>query len=343
MTACSVAAMMTTANAQMVSYKVLTDDPDDYKRSMLYLDLFNAETYLTPTLGSAAKLETMVGGRIMPWAQVRYSWADAATHHVVSGYPTNAGGQKKSLTIDLGSAFYLVSKNKHKKVKVVLSSFSSGSKTYSKYLMVPAYVKKQFGVEGGVNIARKALEFEDNSHPFYNYKNLTTGAELPIGSVGNLSVGSPAGEAYNPLSMTTIFSIYGGLHLRTIRNLTISSSSWGVKSNRSVGDFYVDAMLAPAVNVKDVVDIAGKTWGIEKQAGAIRNLGWRVGYTHHNSQRTSFQYNFEFGQKPGPVMGKEFLDNGTYISLSMGLSIGSRKFVGIAPKKKAKNTAGDDK
>jgi len=342
MAACSVAAMMTSASAQMVSYKVLTDNPDDYKRSMLYLDLFTAETYLTPVLGSAAKLETMVGGRIMPWAQVRFAWADMATHHVVSGYPTNAGGQKKQMVTDLGTAFFLVSKNKSKKVKVVLSSITAGSKTYSKYLMVPAEVKKQFGIEGGVNIARKALEFEDESHEFFKYKNRSTGAEVPIGTVGNLPAGSPAGEAYNPLSMTTIFSVYGGIHLRTIRNLTISSSSWGVKSNRAVGDLYVDVMLAPAVNVKDVVDIAGQTWGIEKQAGAIRNLGWRLGYTHHNSVRTNFQYNFEFGQKPGPVMGKEILNNGTYISLGMGLSIGSHKFVGIAPKKKTKESGGGE-
>src|SRR4051812_23242092 len=106
------------ASAQMTSYTMLHSDPDDYKRSVVYFDLFTADTYLNPNLGSALKVETVILNRIMPWVQMKYSWADANTHHVVSGYPTNASGQKKQFILDAGGALFLVSKNKNKRVKV---------------------------------------------------------------------------------------------------------------------------------------------------------------------------------------------------------------------------------
>jgi len=336
---CAIAAAATVSQAQTVSYKVSTNDANDYKRTMLYIDVFTADYYLTPTIGSALKLETMVGGRIMPWAKINFAWFDAATSHAVSGYPTNAGGQKKQLITDLGAAFYLTNKVKTKKVKVVLSSHKSGNTTYSKYLRIPGEVKTMFGVEGGVNIARKALEFEDDSHEFYSYKSVSDGSEQPIGSVGGGSASSPAGEFYKPLSMTTVFSIYGGIHLRKITNLTILAGSYGARSNRNATDLYADIMYAPAVSISNVVDIAGKEWQLAPQAGGIRHLGWRAGFIHHNSQKVSFSYNFEFGQKPGPVMGKDLLNNGTYISLGMGLTVGSNKFIGVAHKKKKDGAA----
>ncbi len=333
-TTCTLVAAGMMTNAQTVSYKVSTNDANDYKRTMLYIDVFTADYYLTPTIGSALKLETMVGGRIMPWAKINFAWFDAATSHAVTGFPTNAGGQKKQLITDLGAAFYLTGKIKTKKVKVILSSHKSGNTTYSKYLRVPGEVKTQFGVEGGVNINRKALEFEDDSHDYFHYRSVSNGSEQPIGSVGGGSATSPAGEFYKPLSMTTVFSMYGGIHLRKITNLTILAGSYGAKSNRNITDLYVDVMAAPSVKVDNVIDIAGKEWQLVPQAGAIRHLGWRAGFTHHNGQKVSFSYNFEFGQKPGPIMGKDILNNGTYISLGMGLTVGSNKYLGLPHKKK---------
>ena len=323
------ASLLTTSmalQAQNVSYRKTENDPDDYKRTMLYLDLFTADTYLNACLGSAVKMETMVGSRIMPFVQVKFAWADASTSHVVTGFPENKGGQKKQLVLDMGSAFYLVNKNATKNVKVVLSSSSFGGYTHTRYIRIPATVKKLFGVEGGVYVNRRALEFDSKSHQYFKYQSKDGNVTVPIDEVGS-STGNvqPSGEAYKPLSMTHVFSIYGGLHYRKITNVEISSGE-GIKANRNTLDLYADVMLAPAVPISNVID----------NSGAIRHLGWKAGFTHHNCKKVSFEYNFEFGQKPGPIMGKDFMDNGTFISLGMGLTIGSGKYFHFKSKKETK-------
>jgi hypothetical protein len=327
-------ACSTAANAQMVSYEKKYDNPNDYKRTKLFVDLFNVDWYLNATIGSGLRLETVVADRLMPWAQVKFALADAATKHVVSGYPTNENGQKKQLITDVGAALFLVNKNKTKKVKIVLSSFSTGRTTTTKYIKIPATVKKMFGVEGGLNYNRRAIGFEDESHAMYKYESMDGQTTLPIPSVGSSNT-QPTGEAYKPQSMTNIASVFGGIHLRTVTNVSISAKGSGWKSNHTVTDFYIDAMLAPVIPIAHVIDNSGVEWKIKPEKGAIRNLGWRVGYVHHNSENTvGFQYNFEFGQKPGPKMGDDLMSSGAYISLGFGLTIGSDKHIGLGMTKK---------
>lgn len=70
-TALTISALYTSAQT---SYTLVHSTPDDYRRSVVYLDLFTADTYLNPNLGSAFKLETVIGERLMPWLQMKYSW-----------------------------------------------------------------------------------------------------------------------------------------------------------------------------------------------------------------------------------------------------------------------------
>lgn len=332
--AAALLAATTATQAQMVSYKKVTDDPDAYKRSVLYLDLFTADTYLQPALGSAIKAETVIADRLMPWANVRFAWSDAASHHVVTGYPTVDGGQKKEMITDLGLAFFPISRNaQNKRVKIVLSSFHTSSYTHTRYIRVPATVKRMFGPEGGINITRKALRFEDASHPFYHYQSTDGKTDLPIEDVGGTGT-QPAGLAYAPQSMGRTMSVYGGIHYRKVTNVSISSDSYGYKSTHAVGDWYADVMVAPVISIANVVDVSGQEWKLVAQDGGKRHLGWRLGYSHHTSINTvGFAYDFEVGQRPGPVMGDSFLDNGSYIQFGMGLSIGSGMRIGGAKHK----------
>ncbi len=321
----AIAGLSATSFAQSVSYKVISDDPKTYKPSAAYVDVFNADTYLNPNIGYGVKLETVLLKRIMPYINYKYSYLDAATHHVVSGYPTAEGGLKKQMILDLGGVLFLADGTKKKNLKVVLSSFSSGNYTHTRYMMIPGQRRRMFGVEGGIYYNRKALEFEDNSHAMYNYKS-PAGQEVAMESVGSSGTNQPAGESYKPLSMTNVASVYGGVRMRKVTSLFIMAEG-RTKSNARVSDLYADLMLAPVVPIKDVVDINGAKWGIEAKSGAIRHLGWRVGYSMRGVRTLGFQYNFEFGQKPGPQLGKGFMDNGTYISLGMGFSLAFRKLI----------------
>lgn len=310
-------------SAQKVSYTVVKDEPSKYKPTMAYIEAFNADTHIGATIGYGLKLETLLLGRILPSVLYRGSYLDANASHVVSGYPTVSGGQKKGMTIEAGSALFLTSKERKRNLRVVLSSRKSGNVTTTHYIMAPGTVKKMMGVHAGFNVNRRSLEFDDDSHTMYDYK-APNGTLVPIPSVGNGGANVPAGEYYQPLSTTNIVSLYAGGRIRRVTNLVLDVDG-RKKRNDKVNDWYADVMLAPVVPISDVVDINGVKWGIEAKSGSIRNLGWRVGLMSRGSGVASFAYNFEFGQKPGPKMGKGFMDNGTYISIGCGMSLAFRK------------------
>lgn len=324
--AAAIMAISGTVSAQSVKYSVLSDNPAGYKPTTACIDLFNADTYLGANISWGVKLETVLLKRIMPYINVRSAYLDAATHHVVSGYPTSDGGLHKQMNVDLGGALFLGNKEKQKNLRVVLSSYSTGRVTHTRYIMVPGTMVRLMGVEAGLTYSRRALQFDDASHDLYNYKT-PSGQVVPIQSVGaSGSYPQPAGESYQPLSMSNIVSIYGGVHLRKVTSLFIMAEG-RKKSNARVSDVYVDIMAAPVVPIKDVVDISGATWGIEAKSNAIRHLGWRVGFATRGVRTLGLQYSFEFGQKPGPKLGKDFMDNGTYISVGMGFSLAFRKLI----------------
>jgi len=325
------------SKAQTISYNLIESDPDKYKRTALHLGLLNFDTYNGMSVGSIFKLETVIADRIMPWAEVRPSWLDDATHHVVSGYPTAVGGLKKQLVTDFGSAFFLVSKNKRKKVKVILSSSSSRSgrmtRTTTHYVMIPSEVKRMFGVRGGIYSNRRVLEMDESAHPFYHYKSLDGQTDVAINNVGQGGSAGPTGEYYKPLPMAHIMDFYGGLHYRKVTN-TIIRTGGRQRCNTRVLDLFADVMTAPVVSISNVVDNSGQEWKIAPQSGAIKRIGWRAGFISHSSRGVGFEYSVDFGQKPGPVLGKTSLSNGTYLSVCMGMNIGSGKSFNVKHKKK---------
>ncbi len=326
-----IAALLTTlsianSNAETVTYKLVTDAPAQYKPTNVYIDLFDADTYLGPSIGYGVKVETVLLGKIMPSVFFKSYYLDAnARHNKSDGYPMPDGGLGKQTVLDLGCTLFLIGKEKKKDLRVVLSSHSSGKYTFTKYTMIPGTIKRQFGVEGGIYYNRRALEFDDASHSLYKYKS-STGVESPIESVGGSGINQPAGNYYQPYSMTNVVSLYGGVKLRKITNLVVDVNG-RKKSNAKVIDLYADIMLAPIIPIADIVDQNGAKWEIKPESNALRHLGWRAGAMMRGSRTASIQFNFEFGQKPGPKLGTGFMENGTYINMGVGLGLGFKKFL----------------
>ena len=332
------------ATAQSVSYRPIDSDPDKYKPTALSLDLINFDTYLDASIGYGLKLETVIGGRIMPFINYKHAWTDLSARHIYNSYPMPKNGLHNQTTIDAGGVLFLRSKVKKRHVKIVLHSSSSGGYTYSKYLMVPSEVKRMLGVGGGIYFSQKAMQFEDDAHSLYRYKSLDGTIDVPIHDVGYTGTDvQPAGDAYTPYAMSYTTSIYGGLHIRNVKNTVIQADGYGRRANAKVVDFYFDMMYAPVVAIGNVRDIDGKEWEMVPQSGALRHLGYKVGYSMRSSKTFGFMYYTEFGKKPGPAMGKSFLNNGTYITLGMGVSIASGKQLAFKHKKDKTKSATDKK
>ncbi len=332
------------ATAQSVSYRLIESDPDKYKPTALSLDLINFDTYIEPSIGYGLKLETIILNRIMPFINYKHAWMDLSARHIYNSYPMPKNGLANQTTIDLGGVLFLRSKVKKKSVRVVLHSSSSSTHTYTTYLMVPSEIKKMAGVGGGIYFSKKALKFEDDAHPLYRYKSLDGTIDVPIHDVGYTGTDvQPAGDAYTPFAMSYTTSIYGGLHFRSVVNTVIRADGYGRKANAKVADYYIDLMYAPVVAIGNVKDIDGKEWEMVPQSGAIRHLGYKLGYSLHGVKSLGFMYYAEFGKKPGPAMGKSFLNNGTYITVGMGVTIASGKQLSFKHSKKDKDKSATDK
>ncbi|MES2703953.1 MAG: hypothetical protein V4649_15035 [Bacteroidota bacterium] len=318
--------------AQQVSYTVIEKDPDKYKRTILYLDLINCDTYNDISAGYAAKLETVVGNRLMLWGQLKRSWLDAAARSRYN-YPVAADGLQKHAINDFGGVFFLTNKNKDKHVKVVLRSSSGGGYSYSKYIMVPATMKSHFGIRGGLFYNAKVLELDNDAHKRFRYESLDGTMNLPIEDVGSSAV-QPAGNAYCPLPLMKATSLYSGLHIRKITNVRLKVGRYGKRANAKVVDVFADLMYGTSTDISNVRDVDGVEWKILPQNGAIRKIGWRIGYSIHSARTFHYQYSAEFGRRPGAIVGDNFTSNGTYITLAMGVSIGSGQYLHFKRKEK---------
>ncbi len=318
-----------------VSYSIIETEANKYKHTVLYLDLIGFDTYFDASVSTNVRLETMIGERFMPAAEVRYSWSDVATSHPGT-YPTSIGGLQKQMILDIGGVYFFRSKVKKVPVKVVLHSHSSGNYTYTKYVLVPSEVKRMVGLRGGLFSDRKALTFKEESHPYFNYKSTDGLMELPINNVGNHTGVQPAGNAYMPLAMSTTPSLYAGIHLRNIKNTIIRTSGYGKRGNTKISDLYFDLMLAPTVIIKNVMDEDGVEWQIVPKSDGIRSLGYRIGYSLHSSRYCGFIWSTEFGKRPGAILGPSFLNNGTSLTFNLGISIGSGKYLALHHKSSKK-------
>ncbi len=331
------------ATAQSVSYRLLETDPRNYKPTVLCLDLLNCDTYHDVAAGYGVKLETVILGRIMPFVNFKNSWYDGATHHLYNSYPIAPGGLKNQTNLDAGAVLFLFNKVKKRPVRIILKSTSSGRYTFTHFTYVPSEVKRMFGVGGGIFYNRKTLSIQDDAAPFFKYKNLSTGAEVAIPQVGETNAGQPAGDAYRAFAISNTMSLYGGLHLRNIKNTVIRADGYGKRSNAKVVDVYFDVMVAPVVSVGNVKDIDGKEWKIVPQSGGVNHIGYKAGYAIHSAKSFGFYYYTEFGKRPGPVLGKDFLNNGSYITLGMGVSIGSGLQLNVRSHKGKKSHTTADK
>ncbi len=344
-TALILAGLSTQAFADSITYTTIETDPRKYKPTVLSVDLVNCDLYHELSAGYGLKLETVILGRLMPYAGFKGSWYDGASHKVFDDYPEAPGGMSKQFNTDVGATLFLLNSVKERKVRVVLSSYGNSHYRITHFTWIPSQVKRMFGVEGGIFYNRKGIAIKGEGASFYNYKDKATGAEVAMPTSSGSGTGLPAGDATWAFPMTNTVSFYGGIRYRNIKNTVIRAEGYGKRSNANVVDFYADLMLAPVSTIGDVTDKSGKQWEMVQKSGAVNHMGYRVGFSSHCSRTFGFSYYMEFGKRPGPVLGDKFANQGGYLSLGVGFSIGSglqlniRKHDGDKSSKKAEKNA----
>lgn len=217
----------------------------------------------------------------------------------------------------MGGAYFFSSYMDTKNIPVILSASNFAFFRFREYTIVPANVKKMWGVEGGVHYIARGMRFAEDDDSRYKYRTETGGEMSMSGTRGGHSFASPA-------AMTTSTSVYAGGRLRRITNLrTVVGNK--LVGNQSIFDFYFDVMYAPTVTISDVVATDGTRLSIVPNSGSVKKTGWRLGVIQRGVTTLPWlSGSIEMGKMPGPSTND--LSRGRfYFSGTIGIALGFNK------------------
>jgi len=315
--------------SQNVSYKIIDDNVKDIKRiniqiNPFYTDLYSGVNFAT--IGAGVSAEVSILKRIELKGEFRMAYLDGNSgrqeKNSLTGLlqPTCKGGTKRSNYFESGASFYFFNWTKTKNLQVTLSSSSGGGRTYRQYLNVPGERRRMFGPRSGLFIYNTGTRIGENKFSNYAYRITNGNDTMPFGSPGNTVDGSDV-TYINTMVNSMVF--YGGISLKSITNLIIYADGYGRKKHTGVYDIYVDYLICPYVNIKDVYTHGGTRWDASHTKDGFKASGWRFGVSYRSVNKFGFHYKFEFGQRPGLYFGEKagFLDNNVNALLAIGCNI----------------------
>lgn len=285
--------------AQSVSYKVIKDDPKNFKPFSLSIEPFNAGMYMGNALiGARLRADVILLKRL----EVRFDY-----NHFYLDLEGDNDNLSKSKGMEIGGSLYLINREKNRKIDVTLSSSSYGGKTYREYLNIPGHKFVMIGVRGGMLI--EGTNFNSKlGGDIYGLNTKNSYDTLNTGAFGDVT------------TKLNSFIIYGGLSRKGITDLIAEVEGYSKnKGKKLMHDLYADVMLGTALSVANV-NFGGNEYEIKtKKSGVKQYLGWRIGWMVRAPSKVNFTAKMEFGSKPQINTGDTF--SGYYGFVGFGLNI----------------------
>ncbi len=268
------------SSAQDVSYRILRDEPSKIAPLIIHADLFYADTWGTNvTLGYGIRL----GYELKDKASFNFDWRTSYLDQNAKTYP--GSGLKNFQFWEVDGEYHFIDKEKSGSLKVVLSSSSSGSYTYTKYIMVPAHYRKVRALRFGIQHIRTPFKVQESK--------LTAGSYDIKGYSGNDIKEFEQWESTR--SMMNITAINAGISVKNITNLLIQTGR--KKANAAINNVYLEYLYAPIISFSNVTTADAKEW--ELRSDKLKRSGWRLGWCCKSSSRSAVGFKFEFGSRPG--------------------------------------------
>jgi hypothetical protein len=314
--------LMVKLNAQTVSYHVSKDDPYDIKNltvaiDPLFFDLNGMNGY---SAGWGARAEYTGGKKFTASFDFRNAFG-------TNGFDPDSNNTRNYSAFEGKLGIVLSDKSRSTNFRIILSqsSYSSGGYTYTstKYFMCPGTTRSAIVFNAGL--------YNLNSN--FKYQNWGSGdsASTAKGVLfekdgKEVRRGDSLWRAWNldnKYGGFSSLSLTAGFTFRKIHNLFVDVDGWGPRSNVIFSDFYIDAMFAPAISLKNYeFTTSGEKWKVK--AEGKRSFGWRMGWFIRKPKNQGFSQKFEFGQRPG-IRSEKYLSNcymmytfGLYIPLKVG-------------------------
>lgn len=297
----------TYAMAQNVNYRILTDDPENVKAFSLSLEPLYGDLYFTDIhFGYSIRADLLLLKRMEVRADFRRAYFDMTGNETNTSEYHPKNGTKLAIHGEAGVSLFFVDKLKKTQAKLVLSSSSDGSYTYTKYIMIPATKRKMFGVRGGIYNNRVAYEMNGTDSFFVMKDN--NGTETPA--------------VDNTVTMFNSTSLYGGLHWKSIVDV-VASTDYGTRKVGKMVDFYIDFLFAPVVNFGDIKSPTDAEYSLKANSDYVKRMGWRAGWVYRHPNKVGMCYKFEFGARPGfrSMEKMTFMSQRSYMLFTIGLNI----------------------
>lgn len=285
------------AMGQKVNYKVIKDEPVEPNISisldLLQVDLNSGiQNLRTENISINVGLFGYV--KILPNLEVDYNLHKSYLTLGKIGFKDYPG----NTDLNTGINFLFPASTKTKKTKVVLDKEVEREfdkeVTTSTFITIPATYKRRAGVRGGLRFKNGPFNFRD----YNDSESYIDGLQ----ELGMMSMG-----------------IYGGVMLRSIRNIVIEDEVYGTSFNSLGADIYLDVLINP---VNRFIDLNTNNEVVSEEVKDARStfpIGFRIGYetfqVEHKSvtgRRFGITGIGEFGYQPY---------RGFFINAGIGISL----------------------
>ena len=337
---CLLSLLVFNTNAQSVTWDVIKDDPFDTKNFTFAIDPFFVEVNghnnakkngAGYAFGWGMRAEHMMGKVLLMNFDTRFAFG-------TNGYRKSNENTRNYFNMEGGVGLIFSNRTRRRNVPIILSQSTSGNTrtTVSIRGGVPANVRKIVALRAGFQQYTNTLGYESKglADSLLTFSAAGTTATFKQASTGTTSAvftyteTAPTGTTAITLPMEklggiAITSLYAGFQFRTIRNLIIDVSGYGIRSNIIYSDFYIDFMFAPIVAIKDFKNNDGTKYEVRYEKKTP--FGWRLGWFLRKPKDQGFSQKFEIGSRPGfkapaggniPINGKNL-----YMMYTLGLYI----------------------
>lgn len=311
--------------SQTVNYQIVESNPDNYKKSVLFIEPLFSEAFKGFAMGYGISFETQIAD-FVPWVHYKKAYLDVNT---VSSQVDILPSTKlyKHSVLEIGTTWFFSDNNRDCKIGMNLNSNTVGNTVYGTSINVEGQEKVMHGLDIGFMRGKNSIDFDVdidvNVNEDWQYERASDGYIVPMYFSEPYGTEVPEGSAWMPYTSFATSTFMVGYRYRHVYQMKIMVDYFGKRSKRTIFDWYSHLFYAPTTSLLPVVDTDGVEWNIIPVEGRKVNshFGFRTGF---NLKVANFmQFYCETGYKPGPKLKAKML-NGLFMGFGWGIFIGTK-------------------
>ncbi|MDD3077540.1 MAG: hypothetical protein PHH37_00320 [Paludibacter sp.] len=311
-----------------INYRIIEDNPDNYKRTSLTLDLTDFELCRGVALGYGIGFQTQIAD-FVPTIHYRKAYLDGTAYGTTRDIQPVKGMSKFS-SLELGTTWFFNQAVKKRPVQVNLSSSKSRNYIHVSYINIPNVSENIYhGLDVGFMTQQRGLgldvDLDSPPSEIWQYERVSDGYKAPVESAwgSDDNIDHPEGYFSAPRTTYHLNTLYFGYKRRVTQHLEILLDGANKATKDNYIDWYAHILFSPASTLATLEDTHDVAWNLVPVEGkkTFSNFGFRTGYSviFASIMDVHTELGFMTGYKT-----KESAMNGFFWNVGFGFFIGSR-------------------